>query len=150
MALKKELKRKDFRNGWEKLLLNFQLTEIKLNAHLRESLKKYGITYQQYNVLQVIPQSKSGIVSNQYIKDRMVQKDADISRLLVRLVSGGLILKTPKKTDKRQSEIQLSERGKELLKEIETEIHLVDHFFYALSKKEAKLFNALLNKIRKG
>lgn len=148
MKLKKELKIKEFRNNWEKLLLNFQLTDIKINTHLRESFKKFGITYQQYNVLRVISASKKGIVSNNYIKERMVQKDADISRLIVRLVSQGFVQKTPKKTDRRQSEVSLTEKGIELLASIEKEIHIVDRFFYDLSKKEAKTLNLILDKIR--
>jgi len=148
MKLKKVLRKKSFRTSWEKLMLNFQLTNVRLNEHLKRFFADHGITYQQYNVLQVIAQSKKGKVNSLYIKSRIVEKDADVSRLLSRLVVRGLVIKTPKPTDKRQSLIELSEEGLALMESIEADIHLLDRFFYNLSRKEVKQLNGMLDRIR--
>jgi len=148
MKLKKVLRKKSFRTSWEKLMLNFQLTNVRLNEHLKNFFADHGITYQQYNVLRVIAQSKAGKVNSLYIKSRIVEKDADVSRLLSRLVTRGLVVKTPKPTDKRQSLIELSEEGVALMEKIESDIHMLDRFFYDLSRKEVKLLNGMLDRIR--
>lgn len=131
-------------------MLNFQLTNIKLNAHLKAFFAQYGVTAQQFNVIRLIRESDLESVSNGYLKERLVEKDADISRLLIRLVEQGLIEKDLKPQDKRQSQIRLSEKGLELYNIIVGDLHFADRFFYGLSRKEVKTLNTLLDKLRNG
>lgn len=148
MKLKKIIRKKSFRNPWEKLMLNFQLTNVKLNAHLKSFFADHGVTYQQYNVLRLIGDSENGKVNNLYIKARLVEKDADLSRLLSRLIDRDLISKSHKPTDKRQSLVELTNEGKALLNRIDEEIHFLDRFFYDLSKEDVKQLNKTLDRIR--
>lgn len=130
-------------------MLNFQLTNIKLSAHLKEFYKAFNITAQQFNVIRLIRESENAVVSNAYLKERLVEKDADISRLIIRLSEQGLIEKNLNPVDKRQSEIRLTEKGNQIYDQIIQDLHYADRFFYRLSKKDLKTLNSLLNKIRR-
>jgi DNA-binding MarR family transcriptional regulator len=148
MKLKKKLKLKEFRNDWEKLLLNFQLCQNDLQAHLKECLKPHKLTFQQYNVLRIIDQAKKDNVTNLYIKERLVERDADVSRLVVRMAQAGLLNKLIDITDKRKSKISISDEGLAKFEAVNKDIQNVDRFFYNLGKKEAKTLNSLLDKLR--
>ena len=147
MKLKKRLKVKEFRNKWEKLLFNFHLASSNINQHIRDCFRDAEITYQQYLVLKIID-SADDVVNNSYIKARVIDKDSDVSRLIKRLLDLNLITKSINATDKRHSEIRLSNDGQNALQQIEERIHAVDEVFYNLSSKEVKQLNELLDKVR--
>lgn len=148
MKLKKLLKVKSFRNKWEKLLFNFQLANANLNQHVRDCFRDSMVTYQQYLVLKIIAQAEDDAVNNSYIKDRVVDKDSDISRLITRLQDLNLVRKSINASDKRHSEIRLTEEGLKVYQEIEDRVHTIDEVFFNLSSKEVKVLNGLLDKIR--
>lgn len=147
MKLKKFLKVKVFRNKWEKLLFNFQLANSNINTHIRDCFRDMEITYQQYLVLKIISEAEDG-VNNAYIKERIIDRDSDVSRLLARLQQLDLVKKSINASDKRHSEIRLTPKGEQTFNEVNTRIYSVDEVFFNLSSKEVKELNALLDKIR--
>ncbi|MFT4522614.1 MAG: DNA-binding MarR family transcriptional regulator [Bacteroidia bacterium] len=131
-------------------MLNFQLTQVEVSQHIRDGFEDTGLTYQQYNVLKIVAEAKKGKdVTINYIKDRLVEKDADISRLIDRLKESGYVNKTPKPTDKRHTIIELTEFGKSELNNLKERVHFLDEVFFNLNSTEVKQLNMLLNKIRK-
>lgn len=147
MKIKKELDVDSFRNIWEKTQMNLEYTFKQNDAHARSVLVKHGITFQQMRFLMIL--DKRGRPCNlKTIKHQLVDKNADVSRLADRLIQKGWIEKVSEKEDRRNTLLQLSETGKELLKKALPDLKLIDRFFYNLSKKDAKQLNALLDKIR--
>lgn len=136
-----------FRNKWEKLLFNFQLANSNINTHIRDCFRDMEITYQQYLVLKIISEAEDG-VNNAYIKERIIDRDSDVSRLLARLQQLDLVKKSINASDKRHSEIRLTPKGEQTFNEVNTRIYSVDEVFFNLSSKEVKELNALLDKIR--
>lgn len=149
MKLKKQLKVKSFRNKWEKLLLNFQSCNATINRYILDCFREAPITYSQYLVLKILAAADKP-VNMLYIKERLIENDADISRLIVRLKDMKLVSKKPNPTDKRHAEISITAEGIEQLKEINQSIHSIDEVFFNLSAKEVKQLNALLDKVRMG
>ncbi|MBO6517612.1 MAG: MarR family transcriptional regulator [Bacteroidia bacterium] len=147
MKLKKLLKVKAFRNKWEKLLFNFQLANSNVNQHIRDCFRGSEVTYQQYLVLKIVFEADDA-VNNSYIKQRILDRDSDVSRLLKRLLDMGLIRKSINASDKRHAEIRLTEKGVATYEEIAARIHTIDEVFFNLSSKEVKALNMLLDKIR--
>lgn len=147
MKLKKQLKVKSFRNKWEKLLLNFQLSNAQINSYIRDCFRDASITYAQYLVLKIL-KTANGPVNMLYIKKRIVENDSDISRLIVRLKTLGYVDKKPNPADKRHSEITITPEGLEQVELMNQTIHSIDEVFFNLSAKEVKQLNALLDKIR--
>jgi DNA-binding MarR family transcriptional regulator len=149
MKLKKQLKVKFFRNKWEKTLLNFQLCNSNINAYIRDCFRESPITYTQYLVLKIL-QSAGEPVNMLFLKERLVDNDSDMSRLITRLQDMGLVTKKPNASDKRHSDIDITKAGIMQLEEINEGIHAIDEVFFNLSTKEVKQLNTLLDKVRLG
>ena len=149
MKLKKQLKVRTFRNKWEKLLLNFQLSNSNINAYIKDCFRDAPITYTQYTILNIITTADKP-VNQLYIKKRIVDKDSDVSRLIARMLQLGIIVKKPNKEDKRHAEISVTPLGEQHPLDIKEKIHSVDKVFFNLSKKEVKQLNDLLDKVRLG
>lgn len=146
--LKTLLQVEAFRNDWEELQLNLMYSYHWLSGHLRNLFKDLEITPQQYQVLKIIAAANPDPVSIEWIKARVIEKDADMSRMIHRLSEQKLIKRQIKRTDRRASEISLTELGSKLLESAVEFQQKADQLFYNLSKKEAKQLNKLLNKIR--
>jgi DNA-binding MarR family transcriptional regulator len=114
----------------KELVYQIFLTANWLDGNLRDLLKRHGITVQQYHVLSFIHTSEVQ-VNHTIIKKAVAQKDADISRLVNRLIHLKLINKSAVVGDKRQNRLRLSAKGVELmnvLQDIPQKIHnLFDH-----------------------
>jgi DNA-binding MarR family transcriptional regulator len=147
MKIKKELGVDGFRNIWEKTQMNLEYTFKKNEAHAKEVLSKHGITFQQLRFLIIL--DKVGAPCNlKTIKEQLLDKNADVSRLANRIIQKGWAEKVSEKQDRRNTLLELSESGMAILKNALPDLRLVDRFFYNLSKKDAKQLNSLLDKIR--
>lgn len=116
-----------------------------LESNLRDLLKAHGITVQQYQVLKLIHESEE-MVNHTRLKKAVVQRDADISRLVNRLVQMKLINKSAVAGDKRQNRLRLSRRGQELIQNLESLPGKLDRLFEHLSAEESQTLTNLLEK----
>lgn len=146
--LKKELVVEGFRNEWEQLQLNLLSTCNWINQNLRNIYADLSITPQQANVLRIINEAAPNPINIEGIKAKVTEGDADMSRMINRLVVLKLIDKQVRRTDRRQSDIMLTESGKAALLNIEEKLMESDKMFFNLNKKEVKELNLLLDKIR--
>lgn len=146
--LKKELVVEGFRNEWEQLQLNLLSTSNWINQNLRNIYADLSITPQQANVLRIINEAAPNPINIEGIKAKVTEGDADMSRMINRLVVLKLIDKQVRRTDRRQSDIMLTESGKAALLNIEEKLMESDKMFFNLNKKEVKELNLLLDKIR--
>ena len=147
MKVKKVLQLDNFRNRWEKLFFNFQLTQSNINRYVKNCFKNAPITYQQYMVLSILSGANEP-VNQAYVKERIVDKDSDVSRLIGRLVQLGYITKKLRPDDKRHALIELSDSGRAVHEQMLGQIHTIDEVFFNLSRAEVKQLNAILDKIR--
>lgn len=85
MELEKEISQKKFRNDAHKLGVNLIYTFNWLNAIQSDALKPYGITPQQFNVLRILRGQNSNPVSVKLIRERMLDKMSDASRIVEKL-----------------------------------------------------------------
>ncbi len=114
---------------------------------IRNVLKPYKITLQQYNVLRIL-KGASEPISTCIIRERMIDKMSDASRMVSRLEQKGLVVRKSCNIDKRLLDVSLSDKGVELLGQIEANIQQMDLVMCNLSKEEAQLLSSLLDKIR--
>lgn len=138
---------KPFKSEKQKALLNIVLTANELMDQMDEYLDGFGLTHKQYNVLRIVRGAKQE-VSTLYIKERMLVKNADASRIVDRLVKKNFIDKCANSKDKRLVNLTLSKEGKTLLKKIDKSINIVDELLISLSQEECEQLNFLINKIR--
>lgn len=148
MKIEDEIKGR-FRNERNKGYINLVYTEKQLSYQFQQFIKKHGLTEQQYNILRVIRGARSEThVSIGYLKDRMLDKKSDVSRIVDRLLGKGYVNRKENSIDRRQKEISISKKGLILLAEMDECEKKVDSLLKNLKLDEVKELNRLLNKIR--
>ncbi len=148
MILEQEIKQTKFKSPHQKAVLNLLFTANWIQNKQRELFEPYGITNQQYNILRILRGQHPNQISGAEIKNRMLDKNSDVSRLLDRLIAKNLVVKTQCPEDKRASNVSINNSGLELLQNLDTEINNLDQQLIALSKEEALQLSSLLDKCR--
>ena len=142
--LEKEINSK-FPNERVKALLNIKYTSSWLDQIGIEILKPYKISEQQYNILRILRGAGKAITVNE-VKERMIQKSPNATRLLDKLFDKQLIERTRCENDRRVVYIKIKKKGDELLEKIN--MKEFDDVLKVLTEQEAKTLNTLLDKIR--
>lgn len=134
-----------FTNNKVKALLNIIYTANWINSKQNKFFKPYGISPQQYNILRILRGAKEPL-KVQTIKERMLERAPNATRLMDKLCDKSLIERIPCPTDRRVVHIKITKQGLELLKEIDK--HLKNDYLENLNEKEAGILSDLLDKIR--
>ena len=141
------IKQKAFKNELQKAMVNMVYTASWMSEKQKLFFEPYDITSQQFNILRILRGSKSPL-STMDIRDRMLDKMSDTSRMVVRLEKKKLVDKTLNSKDQRLVDVTISDRGRNLLAQIdEVEDELIG-IFSNLTTEEAKTLNTLLDKVR--
>jgi MarR family 2-MHQ and catechol resistance regulon transcriptional repressor len=134
-----------FPNERIKALLNIKFTANYFDNIGNALLKPFNISEQQYNILRILRGAKAAITVKT-VKDRMVQKSPNATRLMDKLCDKNLIERIRSENDRRVVYVKITVKGLELLDEIKIdEMHI---FMDKISEVEAKQLNNLLDKLR--
>ncbi|MGB9696596.1 MAG: MarR family winged helix-turn-helix transcriptional regulator [Ignavibacteria bacterium] len=148
MKIENEIKGR-FRNEYHKGLINLIYTSRQLSYEFYKSLKKHKLTEPQYNVLRILRGFRSEApLSINFIKERMLDKSSDVSRLIDRLSEKGLVWRKEDVEDRRRKSIEITKKGLQLLNKIYSCERKVDTLLGNLTLKEVIELNRLLDKIR--
>lgn len=148
MRIEEEIQQKSFKSEYHKLAVNILFTHGWLTSLQRGLFDKYSITTNQYNILRILRGQHPIPISVQLLKERMLDKMSDSSRLVERLRVKGLVERKICKNDRRKSDVKITPKGLELLSELEPIDLEVERTLQALSKDEAERLNNLLDKMR--
>ena len=148
MGIEQDIKQTQFRNGFQKAAVNLLYTSGWLRDRMKVIFDKEEITAQQFNILRILRGSFPTPFSTLQIRDRMLEKMSDTSRLVDRLITKGLVKKITKTTDRRLVDILITEKGKRLLSRIDTQQTEMDAILNNLTEKEAEQLSELLDKMR--
>ena len=140
---------KPFRNSRQKAVANIIYTNNWVQEQIKKELKPYGITMQQYNVLRILKGANQPI-STSVIRDRLLDKMADTSRMVERLCQKGLVQRNACKYDKRLVDVSISSGGEQLLDRLSALNPSFDKVLENLSEEEAEALSKLLDKARGG
>ncbi len=134
-----------FANNRIKATLNILYTANWITNHQNDFFKPYGISPQQFNILRILNGAKKPL-KVQTIKERMVERSPNATRLMDKLCAKELISREHCPNDRRVVYIEITKKGKGLLKDISR--HLKDDLLKNLTEEEAKKLSDLLDKIR--
>lgn len=149
MAIEQEIQQRSFENEWHKLRVNLLFSASWFRGRMKAFLAPFGITQQQFNILRILRGQYPEAISTLQLRERMVDKMSDASRLVDRLQKKGLVLKRPCEHDKRLVDVVISESGLALLSTLDTELHKLDRIGQGnLTEAEGRQLNALLDKMR--
>ncbi|WP_299002577.1 MarR family winged helix-turn-helix transcriptional regulator [uncultured Tenacibaculum sp.] len=134
-----------FPNDRIKAFINIKYTANWVSSKENEFFKQYSISSQQFNILRILRGAKEAI-KVQTIKDRMIERAPNATRLMDKLYEKGLINRVRCEHDRRVVYISITKKGEELLEEIDKNLHL--DFVDNLTEEEATQLSNLLDKIR--
>jgi DNA-binding MarR family transcriptional regulator len=148
MKLEEEIKQKTFRNEYEKLVVNVLFTGNWMYLVNTKSLKPAGLTLPQYNVLRILRGQHPKPATVNLLIERMLDKSSNASRIVDKLLKKNLVVRKVCKKDRRSVDVLITEKGLELLKQIDGFQDEWRKTFKKISKEEAKSLNNLLDKLR--
>ena len=147
MGIEKDIQQTNFRNEFQKMGINIIYTANWLNEKMGQILATEDITQQQYNILRILRGSDAPL-STLKIRERMLDKMSDTSRIVDRLIVKGLVEKTACIKDKRLVDITASKKGLQLLEKLDNLNDHIDSILKGVSEKEANTINQILDKLR--
>ena len=134
-----------FANNKIKATLNILYTANWINNHQNAFFKPYGISPQQFNILRILKGANKRL-KVQTIKERMIDRSPNATRLMDKLIAKDLIQREHCPNDRRVVYVEITKQGLGLLDEISK--HLKDDLLKNLTEKESKELSDLLDKIR--
>jgi DNA-binding MarR family transcriptional regulator len=147
MGIEKDINQTRFRSEYQKGVVNLTYTYNWLHEKMRNILDTEDITNQQFNILRIL-RGAGKPLSTLQIRQRMLDKMSDTSRIVDRLIVKGLVSKNTRPSDKRLVDVSITDKGKKLLERLDKFDIKIDAIFGNLSDSEIKTLNKILDKIR--
>lgn len=148
MSLEEEIKQSKFHSQYHKLMVNIMHTSSWLQNNHLQTMKVFGITPQQFNVLRILRGQKGKPVSINDLIERMIDKSSNASRIVDKLEDKQYVLRRVCPNDRRQVEVTITEKGLELLGQMDEPMKELEKSVIGISLDEAELMNTLLDKIK--
>ena len=147
MKIEDEIQSK-FRNEKHKAMVNLQFTQLAISNKLGEVFKRSNISAQQYNVLRILRGQYPNSASIGLIKERMLDKNSDVSRIIDRLKRKKLLERKECKLDRRQKDVTISDEGLKLLETLDEDLSSIEKVVANVSEEDAVKLNSILDEIR--
>jgi len=147
MELDKEIQSK-FESEYQKVVVNIVYTYGWVTSIVKKRLEKHHITMQQFNILRILRGQHPKPATINLLKERMLDKMSDASRIVDRLVQKGLVSRTINKKDRRAVDIIISEKGLEILKKLDPVITPEDILKANIGQEDVTALNVLLDRLR--
>jgi DNA-binding MarR family transcriptional regulator len=149
MGIENDIQQVKFQSARQKAMLNILYTYGWIIEQVKGFLAGEDITHQQFNILRILRGAAPQPLSTLQIRERMLDKMSDTSRIVDRLVAKGLVQKVTCGKDKRLVDVTITEDGQKLLKRLDAEGDHVTDVMSNLNEEEAEIISTLLDKLRK-
>lgn len=147
MSLEKDINQPKFRSEYQKATVNLIFTYNWMNEQMKAFFENEGLTSQQFNILRIL-RGAGQPISTLQIRQRMLDKMSDTSRIVDRLILKGFVKKVICKTDKRLVDVSITDKGKKILSKLDHKENDMDAIINSISEAEAKTLNKILDKMR--
>ncbi|HEX9828276.1 MAG TPA: MarR family transcriptional regulator [Flavobacteriaceae bacterium] len=134
-----------FENNKVKALINILYTASWITNIQNSFFKPFGISPQQYNILRILNGANEPL-KVQVIKERMIDRSPNATRLMDKLCAKKLIERIPCPGDRRVVHINITAKGKQLLEDISDNLN--DDILKNITENEAIQLSDLLDKLR--
>jgi DNA-binding MarR family transcriptional regulator len=148
MQIGEEIQSNKFEDNYQKAVINITYTYGWLSNTFRCQFEKHNLTQQQFNVLRILRGQYPKPATINMIKERMLDKMSDASRIVDRLVQKGLVSRCTNNKDRRAVDIRISEAGLDILSKMDIEFKTSDMLKDNLTEEEAGKLSDLLDKLR--
>ncbi|WP_175444645.1 MarR family winged helix-turn-helix transcriptional regulator [Algoriphagus faecimaris] len=148
MKLEEAIKQKEFKDPYNKLVVNLLYTHSYLVTAQNSLFKPYDISPEQYNVLRILRGQQGEPLTISSIQERMLNKMSNASRLVEKLKGKELVQRVECPTDRRQVDVSITSKGMELLETLEKQVSEFNHKVIHLDENEVIRLNELLDQLR--
>ena len=150
MSIEQDIQQTSFRNPHHKAAVNLIYTVGWLRDKMKRFFEEEDITAQQFNILRILRGSFPNPLSTLQIRERMLEKMSDTSRIVDRLITKGLVKKIICKKDRRLVDVIITDKGKKLLEKLDGYQQEMDAILSNLTENDALELSSLLDKLRDG
>ena len=148
MKIEHAIKQEHFADNWQKAVINIIYTANQLRDRENAALKEHGLLIQHYNAMRIIRGRHPKPVSPGEIKEVMLDKASDVTRLLDKLVEMKLVKRAICAENRRRVDVVLTSKGLDWLKEQDKSMNEIKaDIKKRLSDKEAGQLSDLLDKL---
>ena len=149
-TLREEIRQnKPFNSREQEALLSVVRTSADLMDRFEIFLRPYGITATQYNVLRILRGAEPEGLCRNELRDRMLTRMPDVTRLLDRMEEAGLVERTRDSDDRRMVTSRITKRASQLLATLDPlVIENEKHFFSGISQDQIQTLIDVLEAIR--
>lgn len=107
--------RRPFESLQQEAYLNLARTHAGLEEALERVLAGHAVTQQQYNVLRILRGAPPEGLARNEIRDRLLTRMPDVTRLLDRMEAAGLVTRERSAEDRRQTATRLTRKGRRVV-----------------------------------
>ena len=148
MRLEEEIKQKEFTSVKEKAVVNILYTGNRITEESLLILKDHGLNDQHYNILRILKGRHPECICPGEIKEVLMNKRGDLTRLLDKLERLGLVKRWMNPDNRRMMNVVIEKKGIDELNSINRKMKKLDLFSDRISEKEADELNRILDKLR--
>ena len=143
--------KKPFRSLQEEAGLNVIRTAAVMTDALDQLMKPHGITSTQYNVLRILRGAEPAGLCRNEVRDRMLTRMPDMTRLLDRMEEAGLVKRSREGEDRRMVLTRITKQGLKLVDELDGPMsRLNKSSFGQLTDAQLRSLSDLLTLARQG
>lgn len=147
MSIETDINQPTFRSEYQKAIINLIYSYNWTTEQLKNIFGNENLTMQQFNILRILRGSDIPLSTLQ-IRERMLDKMSDTSRIVDRLILKELVKKITCKSDKRLVDVTITNKGKAVLAKLDIHEDAMENIIRSLTESEAKILNTLLDKMR--
>ena len=141
MKLSDAIRQSGFPNAHTEMVLNILFTGHWVYRLGQDAFRAAGISHEQYNILRILRGNRGAAYSLGDVRERMLNRTANTTRLVEKLRKAGLVERTPCEADRRRVDIVITDAGVALLERLEgPQKAILDRYRAALSDAEDGAF----------
>lgn len=149
MQLEQEIKQsKPIPSEYLRLTINLLFSGSWCNDFCHQHFKTFGLTHPQYNVLRILRGSNPTPMNVMDVQSRMVERNSNVTRLVVKLLDKNYVTRTVNPLNKRAVFLAITQNGLDLMAKIDDSMPKIEKKMKNLTSEEAKQLNELLDKLR--
>jgi len=149
MSIEKDIHQSKFKSEYQKSVINIIYTYNWTRERLQQIFDRENLTPQQFNILRILRGSAAPLSTLQ-IRERMLDRMSDTSRIVDRLLAKQLVKKVICNKDRRLVDVTITDKGQALLKKLDVQVKRIDEILNNITPKEAETVSNLLDKLRDG
>lgn len=136
-----------FQSETHKAIINIRVASNIIGASFSKFMADFDLSMAQFNILRILRGAKEPLTINT-VKERMIEKSPNTTRLIDKLLEKGLIKKFQCMEDRRQTYLHITEGGLDLLTSIDERNDFPSQVLATISEEESKVLNDLLDKVK--